>query len=197
MSSGRQSAQEPTSKSSLLVPTISCIVVTLSWLSESTEMERVKSSFKPSLPRWRGQKVKGKVLSIILISAIAGAVVALGYVITAPNVGEKSTGFYILGLEGKAQNYPTELMVGQEGRVIVGVINHEYEEVTYRIKITIDGVENSEIEPVILGHNEKWEKVVSFAPIRVGDNKRVEFLLYRLDQNDVYQRLHLWIDVKE
>jgi len=33
-----------------------------------------------------------------------------------PNVGEKFTEFYILGLEDKAIDYPTELMGGEERR---------------------------------------------------------------------------------
>ena len=160
-------------------------------------MKRIKASFNLSLPGWRGQKIKGRVLSIILICAIAGAIGALGYFATAPNVGEKSTEFYILGPEGGAQNYPTELIVGKEGVVVAGIINREHEEVTYRVEIAVNGVKSSDLEPVTLGHDEKWEKVVTFAPDRPGDNQKVEFLLYRLDQNDVYHRVHLWIDAVE
>ena len=81
--------------------------------------------------------------------------------------------------------------------MIVGVINREHEEVTYRLEIAINYVKNSEMEPVTLEHNEKWEKLASFAPSRAGDNQKVEFLLYRLDQSEVYHRVHLWIDVVE
>ncbi len=42
--------------------------------------------------------------------------------------GERFTEFYILGLEGKADNYPDELTVGEEGRVILGIVNHEHED---------------------------------------------------------------------
>ncbi len=152
------------------------------------------AAFNLRLPRWRGQKIKGRVLSIILISAIGGAVGALGYTITAPNTGERSTEFYVLGLAGKAQDYPTELAVGQEGTVIIGVINREHEDVTYRVEIMIDGVKNGEMESVALEPDEKWEKVARFVPRRVGDNQKVEFLLYRLDRDDVYRRIHLWFD---
>jgi len=153
------------------------------------------ASFKLSLTGWRGQKTKGRILSVFLISAIAGGVGALGYAIAAPKAGEKFTEFYILGLEGKATDYHQELTVEEEGRVTVGVINHEHREITYRVEVTINYIKDSEMGPVTLGHDEKWESTASFAPTREGDNQRVEFLLYRLDQNDVYQRLHLWIDV--
>lgn len=45
--------------------------------------------------------------------------------------------------------------------------------------------------------NGKWEEIVGFTPNRAGDNQKVEFLLYRLDQHGIYQRLHLWVDVIE
>lgn len=157
--------------------------------------ERFTASFNLTLPAWRGQSVVSKVLSVVLLATIIGAIGTLGYTITTPKVGEKFTEFYILGLEGKAKNYPTELIVGQEARVIVGIINREHEEITYRIEITINYVKNSEMGPVALEHEEKWERVVNFIPSRAGDNKKVEFLLYRLDRDEVYQRVHLWIDV--
>jgi uncharacterized membrane protein len=34
-------------------------------------------------------------------------------------------------------------------------------------------------------------------PDRVGANQKVEFLLYRLDQDEAYNELHLWLDVAE
>jgi len=133
-------------------------------------LKRIKTSFKPSFPEWRGQKVSGKVLTIILISAIAGAIGALDYFTTAPNVGEKSTEFYVLGLVGKAQDYPTELIVGQEGSVIVGIVNREHEQITYEIEVMIDGAQNGQLGPATLGPDEKWEKVACFVPRRIGGN---------------------------
>ena len=37
------------------------------------------------------------------------------YVIITPKEGEKFTEFYILGPNGTASDYPTELKVGEEG----------------------------------------------------------------------------------
>lgn len=52
------------------------------------------------------------------MASILGAIGTLAYVIITPKAGERFTEFYILGLEGKADNYPDELTVGEEGRVI-------------------------------------------------------------------------------
>lgn len=101
-------------------------------------------------------------------------------------------------MEGKAIDYPKELKVGEEGRVIIGIINHEQETVSYRVKVRIEGVRNNEVEPIMLGDEQKWEEIVSFTADRVGDNQKVEFLLYKNGETEPYLKpLHLWINVKE
>ncbi len=145
-------------------------------------------------PGW-GRGVRDRVLSIILALAILGALGTLGYVIVNPG-GESFTEFYILGLSGEAIGYPGELVVGEEGKVMVGIINREHEPVTYRVEVMIDGVKNNEVGPVTLEHDGEWEGIVGFTPDRAGDKQKVEFLLYRQGQSEVYQRLHLWLDVR-
>jgi len=137
-----------------------------------------------------------KTLSIILMLTILGALGMLGYVIVRPKAGEKFTEFYIEGLEGQATDYPWDLEMGEEGKIIVGIINREQETVTYRVEVAIDGVKNNELGPMAIDHDGEWDEIVSFTPGRAGDNQKVEFLLYRQGQNEVYQRLHLWVDVR-
>ena len=137
-----------------------------------------------------------RTLSIILTLTILGALGMLGYAIASPKVGERFTEFYIEGLEGKAADYPKELVAGEEGKVIVGIINREHEMVTYRVEVAIDEIKNNEVGPVALDHDGEWEEIVGFTPGRAGDNQKVEFLLYKQGQNEVYHRLHLWVDVQ-
>jgi len=138
-----------------------------------------------------------RVLSIILVITITGALGALGYVIAAPKVGERFTEFYVLGLEGKAIDYPAELKLGEEARVMVGIVNHEREDMSYRLEVTVDGIGSSEIGPVVLGDGEKWEREAGFTPARLGDNQKVEFVLYRQGQSEAYRSVHLWVNVRE
>ncbi len=145
----------------------------------------------------RGQSLLDKILSIILIAAIVGAIVILGYVIVTPNAGERFTEFYILGLEGKAENYPKEVVVGDEVEVIIGIINREHETESYRLEVRIDGLRTNEVGPLVLGHDEKWEDIVSFAQYTAGNNQKVEFLLYKDGESEAYLTLHLWVNVKE
>ena len=149
------------------------------------------------VPGWGGS-TWDKVLSVVLVVAILGALGTLGWVIAAPRVGERFTEFYILGTEGKAADYPRELEVGEEAGVTVGIVNHEHEPVSYRVEVRVGGVENNEVGPVVLEHEQKWEGAVSFTPDKAGDNQKVEFILYKGGETvPCLEPLHLWIDVRE
>jgi len=87
--------------------------------------------------------------------------------------------------------------VKETGYVILGVVNHEYEPVSYSIKVLIGDEDNSAIGPITLENNEKWEKKIGFTPYRPGENIKVQFLLYRDDQSEPYRSLHLWVNVRE
>jgi uncharacterized membrane protein len=184
---------------SVLYSVASFVLITsiIAWLRRGRlpEPERFGIAFQMRLPGWGGGSWD-RGLSIVLTLTILGALGMLGYAIASPKIGERFTEFYIEGLGGKAADYPEELVVGGEGKVIVGIINREHETVTYRVEVAIDEVKNNEVGPVALDHDEKWEEIIGFTPGKAGDNQRVEFLLYRQGQDEVYQRLHLWVDVR-
>lgn len=159
--------------------------------------ERFSVSFSFSLSKWVAASRLYKGLSVALILAILAAIGTLGYAITVTEVGERFTQFYILSTEGKIEGYPKELVVGQEATVRVGIVNWEREDMSYRIEVIIDGIVDREMGPLLLSHQEKWEREISFRPTRVGENQKVEFLLYRYGEDEPYWELHLWIDVKE
>ncbi|MCL0059632.1 DUF1616 domain-containing protein [Dehalococcoidia bacterium] len=163
------------------------------------EQEKLNLILNLSLPRQESRL--DRALSIVLILAIVGAIGTLGYVIASPRVGERFTEFYILGLEGKAEGYPTELTVGEEGRVILGITNREHEIMGYEVKIKVDGVLQQRIGPIELEHEQGWREQVGFIPREPGKNQRVEFVLYKIrtpgTEDEPGPTLHLWIDVKE
>ncbi len=122
----------------------------------------------------------------------------LGYVIAMPKEQERFTEFYILGLSGKAADYPKEIRLGEAGAVIVGIVNHEHKVVNYRVEIKINGVKNNEVGPVVLANEQRWQEVVTFTPTTAGDNQKVEFLLYESDGTEPrLKTLYLWISVTE
>lgn len=167
--------------------------------------ERFTVSFNIRLPLWQGQSMPDKVLSVVLAVAIAGAIGTLGYVVATPRVGEKFTEFYILGPGGKAEDYPTELKVGEEGRVIMGIVNHEQERTSYKVEVWIDGekaklrIDGEDRDEIIveLENEEGWEREVGFVPQKAGGGQKVEFVLYKEGKPYFEEPPYLWINVEE
>ena len=137
-----------------------------------------------------------RIVSLILVIAIVFAVSMVVYVIVTPKQGEKFTEFYILGPGGKADDYPTTLHVGEEGEVIIGVVNHEYSNVTYLLDVRLED-EGLREEHIALVHNETWERPFTFRATEAGEDQKLEFLLFKEGGNETepYRSLHLWVDV--
>ena len=134
-----------------------------------------------------------KKISIILIIILIAAVAATVYIIINPNPSEKFTEFYILGPDGKAGNYPTNLNAGQTGNVIVGIVNHEQSNATYNLLINLDNT-NLLNESITLQNNQTKEIPFSFnAP---AGNHKLNFLLYKMpDMSKIYRSVYLNLNV--
>lgn len=140
-----------------------------------------------------------KALTVFLIFSILLSVVTLAYVVLSPKEGEHFTEFYLLGPEGKADNYPTKYILGENGTVIVGVVNHEYSPVNYTMEIKLENKSmflQENLKHITLAHNETWEEPVILTPEFEGMNMKLQFLLFNeTDKSVPYRDLHLWIDV--
>ncbi len=165
--------------------------------SKLDEADRFTVPFNWRLPSLKGRRLVDKILSIALVAAIGGAIGTVGYAFASPRIAEKFTEFYVLDSEGGVIDYPVALRVGEEGSVIVGIINHEQETVNYRVETRIDGVAKNQLGPLELQQGEKREESVSFTPDRAGYNRKVEFLLYKGGESEPYLKLHLWVDVRK
>lgn len=159
--------------------------------------DRLRGSFKLRLTDLKGQSGVDKILSVVLVAAILGAIGTLVYVIAEPKVGEKFTEFYVLGLEGKADYYPVEFemvdgavflvkykcgkafrdLEEQYGRVTLGIVNREHREASYQVelripgggvKVWLDGEEVQQLGTIVLEHEGKWEREIGFAPTEIG-----------------------------
>lgn len=141
-----------------------------------------------------GQSVLDKYLSIILIASIICSSAILAYVIVMPKTGERFTEFYLLGPNGIASDYPKELKLGEEGKVIIGIVNREYENVTYHLEINFNGSLIHE-ENVSLIDNEKWENLFKFKITKKEENQKLDFMLYKNKEKEIYRRLYLWMEI--
>ena len=153
----------------------------------------------------KNSKTIDKILTVLLIISIITASALTIYVIIAPKKGEEFTEFYILGKEGKAADYPSNLFTGEEGAVIVGVVNHEYKNVSYLFRAEIENKTIGEKE-IQLAHNETLEFPFTFTFPETSEKgkKRLNFFLFKENQSGgrsinadkPYRELHLWIDVR-
>lgn len=157
--------------------------------------ERFRVPFENLLTINLGQNFLDKGLSIILIASIIFSSATFVYVMVNYKTGEIFTEFYLLGPNGTASDYPTDINVGEEGKVIIVIVNHEYENVTYRLEVIFNRSLIHE-EQVFLIENEKVEFPFTFKTIEKGENQKLEFLLYKNQQKEAYRTLHLWISIK-
>ena len=158
--------------------------------------QRFGLQFRPRLAQFWGHQNRWDIVLIgLLVVAIIGAIGMLVYATQSPRVEERFTEFYILGPEGKAENYPRVLVLGERAEVTIGIVNHEQEITDYNVQIVISGQEVEEVGVITLAPEGKWEQQVSFAPTEVGENQLVEFKLYKGSDSNAYHVLHLWIDV--
>ncbi|MBI4813009.1 MAG: DUF1616 domain-containing protein, partial [Methanobacterium sp.] len=143
---------------------------------------------------FKGESRTERILSIILIITILLAISTTVYIIVKPKEGEKFTEFYILGPDGKASNYPTNLTTGQNGSMIIGVVNHEYTTTNYQLVVRVNGTILKN-ETMTLTNGQKVEIPYTFTAGSTGQ-KKLEFLLYKLPDNETaYRSLHLWLNV--
>lgn len=146
-----------------------------------------------------GEDRLNKALIVVLGLAILASISAISYVIIVPVHGEPFTEFYLLGPDGKAGDYPLKFHPGDTGSLIVGIVSHEYRDVTYDLVVTLDdGVNTSRLyeERMTLASGEIWEKSIEIKPDLIGTHEKLAFLLYA-DGNYTapYRDLQLWVDV--
>lgn len=186
----------------VLISTALFIVVTsaIGWNRQRKlpRADHLHFAFSIHLTNWAGMTKLTRTLSVSLIIAILVAISCLAYVITTPKQGEKLTEFYILGLGGRAEDYPREVSAGQPVYLTVVIVNHEYRPTSYRVEIEIRDETINQLTTGSLDHDQKWEKVINFAPRIPGEKQKVEFYLYTNDEVQPYFEtpLHLYINVR-
>jgi uncharacterized membrane protein len=168
---------------------------------------------------WHGMPLVDKLLTIGIAVMLIASVVVLAWAITTPRVGETFTQLAILGPDGMADDYPRNLTVGEEARVLLSVKSYEHAVVNYTIVLvltnvtdynftvaenTIDWAETQTLIPYsgisqdfTLDHLDYYNQTFDFSVSAEGMWK-LQFLLYidgqEYDQ-DSYREVHLWLDV--
>jgi len=143
-------------------------------------------------------KTKEKMTDIekaLIIAMVGSIIIASGMLIYAKLnfEDEKFTALYILGPDGKAEGYQTNLSFSEPATTTVGVENYEYAPVNYTLQVVLDGTVLTKKE-IQLDHKEKWEENVTYIPDIMGQNIKLEFLLFKDEGIESYRSVHLWVN---
>jgi uncharacterized membrane protein len=149
----------------------------------------------------RAQREGGvpQALTIFVVFSVLFSVSALVYSLATPEPQENYTEFYLLGPGRTMQGYPTNFSVGQQKPVTVGIANHENRDENYKLVVNLtDGNTSTTLfsgrQPVETGQT--VEKNISLTPNRIGNNMRIDFLLYRDDLTaSPYRQAYLLVNV--
>lgn len=166
-----------------------------------------------------GMPLVDKLLTVGIAVMLVASVVVLAWAITTPRVGERFTQLAILGPGGMATDYPRNLTVGQDARVLLTVKSFEHRTLNYTIAIvltnatdnstsvaeySIDWTETHALVPhqaiaqnFTLQHLQYYNQTFDFNVTAPGTWK-LQFLLYIEGQpltQDAYREVHLWLNV--
>jgi len=145
--------------------------------------------------KWRDLPVLNKVFSMALIATAVIFTSSFYCLSDESKVIDRFTQFYVLGPEGRTEGYPREIYRGQEEEVILGIFNHEYRTVNYRVEVRLDGHPKENPGSFIIEHGREWEGPVTFSASEPREKIKVEFLLFKEGGNEPCCSLHLWVKV--
>ncbi len=185
-----------------LYPVIISLLILTLLLSFTSNYRRAKLSveqrFSFSFPQIQKRNI-GKNDKLFLTGFLVALLVICGstvYLVSAPKSGDHFTEFYVLGSNGNLADYPVNLTLGETGTVILGVTNHEYENLNYKITAKLNNQTIDTIENIQLSHDKTWNQTFSFTPKTSGENIKLEFQLYKSEATEVYRSLQLLINAQ-
>lgn len=127
------------------------------------------------------------------IVVIGGLAVYLGSI---PKIGERFSEFYLTGSNGRTADYPTNLALGENGTVTIGIINHEDQDVAYKIVVTLDNTTIGGVGNIRLSNTMTWQQNYTFTSQKIGSKMPLEFQLYKEGSDEPYRNLKLWLTVR-
>lgn len=93
--------------------------------------ERFSIYLEINPPDWQSYDIIDKALVVATVGLLIASGGLAYHIATTPRTGERFTEYYVLGPDGMADNYPTNLTVNESGHVILGAINREHREMDY------------------------------------------------------------------
>ncbi len=178
----------------VIVSTIGCLR-----LAAMPANQRLNLSVPTRPFNWQALNTTDRIVTGVLVAVVLITLGSLIYVIAVPRQGETFSEFYILGPEGQAQDYPSQVHPGESIELIVGVVNHEQETTSYRVKIFLNGMEQNEISLGTLADGQSVQQTINVLPDMTGEDQKIELALYKNDEQSACfdNPLYIYIDVIE
>jgi len=161
------------------------------------EREKVSFRFSVSFLKWNEFKRVDKGLFVLMILALLVLITTFSYFAFTPNKGEQYSEFYVLDSQGGTEHYPEQIKIGESVSVTLGIISHEENPTNYRVETNLNGFKLNETMSGSLSKGEKWEKKIILTPHQKGISQKLEFWLFKSDQDQPYNKdsLHLMLNV--
>jgi uncharacterized membrane protein len=135
---------------------ITGLIATYRWFKTPSS---TRFTFKLNISLPKDKDIPDKVLTIFLIISILSFVIISTYVIFTPFKTNPFTEFYILNSEGTMDEYPTDLAIGENATIKIGIANHEHTTKKYTVEVWLlnQTIKYNEIENKnITVYNHMW-----------------------------------------
>jgi uncharacterized membrane protein len=161
----------------------------------------------------------GVLLNVALAISVIVALGTLGGALASPADGQSSSELTLLTQNESGdlvtEGYPTQFSSGESQDMTVQVENNEGEETTYTVVVVVQRVDAGDGSVTVLeqeavtrlqntvGQNETWTERHSVAPEMLGNDLRLQYLLYKGDppadpsSENAYRSAYIWISVSE
>jgi uncharacterized membrane protein len=146
---------------------------------------------------FRGRSRWDLAISLLIVIVVISMAGLAAHLYTTPRPEDRFTDFFMLNVDGKADDYPKNVSVGQPVTVILGITNHEYSDTAYLVDAVSGNSTLLEIGPVSLATGATWQDRETFRMSAPGDNQEVRFFLYKGNDSNEYHELHLNLNVRE
>jgi uncharacterized membrane protein len=185
--------------------TLACAAITVKRRATLPSTERFSLTADDVVKRIKGSVAQSdsrldKALTTIILVSMLVSTLTLGYLALSPKP-EGFTELYILGPGGQVRDYPTQFVLGETQQVVVGVTNHENRATSYDLVVQLNDTKKATTlfsEQIALENNQTFKSSIPLKPDRVGNNMKMDFLLYRNnDYSEPYRAVYLWVNVTQ
>ncbi len=138
-------------------------------------------------------------ITLLLAAALLACAGATAYIILNPAHTDRFTELYLFGPDGRAEGYPSALVVGENRTIFAGVENHEDAPTFYDLMVTYNNSTTEKVaylEHFSLEDNGTWQMPFAIQPDIPGNRVKIGFEVYKNgDMTSPYRECYLLMNV--